>query len=227
MTFLTALPKTPSQRTECKRAKVAPNFHITVHTAHYSVPHQPVGRTVDVRITGDVLTVFDAGHRVATHQLARARGVYVTDTDHIPANMGETRGLWTSDYFLREAGKIGPATRQVISELIEAKAIPAQAYQACRNVLNMGKHTNKPILEEACRRLVATDGSRRAVSYTAVKNMMAAVRKDTSTRPAGTDLPTNRPTPEAPAPAARDTRGAYLGGAAQFSLHNLTKKGNR
>lgn len=185
---------------------------------------------MDVRITGDSLAVFDAGQRVATHQLARARGVYVTDTDHIPANMGDTRGLWTSEYFLREAAKIGPATRQVIAELIEAKAIPAQAYQACRNVLNMGKHTNKPILEEACRRLVSTDGARRAVSYTAVKNMMAAVRKDTSTRPTGTDfstdLPTSRPTQDGPAPTARDTRGAYLGGAAQFSLENLTKKGS-
>ncbi|WP_232297721.1 hypothetical protein [Corynebacterium jeddahense] len=94
----------------------------------------------------------------------------------------------------------------------------------------MGKHANKPILEEACRRLVSTDGARRAVSYTAVKNMMAAVRKDTSTRPTGTDLPTDqltgRPADGAPAPTARDTRGAYLGGAAQFSLENLTKKGS-
>ena len=94
----------------------------------------------------------------------------------------------------------------------------------------MGKHANKPILEEACRRLVSTDGARRAVSYTAVKNMMAAVRKDTSTRPTGTDVPigqpTGRPADGAPAPTARDTRGAYLGGAAQFSLENLTKKGS-
>ena len=89
---LTALPETPWQRTEWKRAKVAPNFRIRVHNVHYSVPNQLVGRTVDVRITGDSLAVFDAGQRVDTHQLARARGVYVTDTDHIPANMGDTRG---------------------------------------------------------------------------------------------------------------------------------------
>ena len=68
------------------------------------------------------------------------------------------------------------------------------------------------------------------MSYTAVKNMMAAVRKDTSTRPTGTDVPTDqstgRPIDGVPAPATRDTRGAYLGGAAQFSLENLTKKGS-
>lgn len=189
------------------------------------MPYQLVGRTVDVRITGNEVTVFDAGQRVATHRLAQARGIYVTDVDHIPANMADTTGLWTSEYFYREAAKIGPATRSVIEELISAKAIPAQAFQSCRNVLNMGKHANKVILEQACARLIAPDGTRRAVSYTAVKNMMAAVRKDQSTRPTGHDLPDTTPPETPPVEHARDTRGAYLGGSAQFSMENLTKKG--
>ena len=133
--LLAQLPASPWQHTQWKRAKVAPNFHITVNTARYSVPYQLVGRTVDVRITGNELAVFDAGQRVATHRLAQARGVYVTDMDHIPAAMADTTGLWTSEYFYREAAKIGPATRTVIEALISAKAIPAQAYQSCRNVL--------------------------------------------------------------------------------------------
>ena len=226
--LLTALPDTPWQRTEWKRAKIAPDFHITVASVRYSVPHQLVGRTVDVRITGQVLTVFDGGRAVATHMLSHTRGAYVTDADHIPASMDNTQGLWTSDYFLREAQKIGPATRAVIEEMITAKAIPAQAYQSCRNVLSMGKHANKPVLEEACKRLLSCDGTRRAVSYTAVKNMMAAVRKEAATRPHGFDQPapaTPAHPAHAPAAATRDTSGAYLGGAAQFSLDNLIKKG--
>ncbi len=42
------LPQTPWQHTAWKRAKVAPDFHIIVATVRYSVPHQLVGRTVDV-----------------------------------------------------------------------------------------------------------------------------------------------------------------------------------
>ncbi|WP_370876387.1 Mu transposase domain-containing protein, partial [Corynebacterium striatum] len=42
---------------------------------------QLVGRTVDVRITGQVLTVFDAGQTVATHRVSHTRGAYVTDCD--------------------------------------------------------------------------------------------------------------------------------------------------
>lgn len=228
--FLGALPDTPWQPTEWKRAKVAPDLHITVNGAHYSVPKQVAGRIVDVRITGETLCVFDSGERVACHQVAQARGVYVTNSDHIPTDIGQTRGLWTKEYFLREAAKIGPATGQVIDELIESKPIPAQAYQSCRNVLNMGKHANKITLEKACQRLVDTTGKRRAVTYTAVKTMMAIVRKEAATRPTGPVPPaatftTPQAATDTPQPSPRDTTGAFLGGAAQFSLDNLTKKG--
>ena len=58
--------------------------------------------------------------------------------------------------------------------------------------------------------------------------MMAAVRKEAATRPHGFDQQSPA-TPAHPdrtsAAATRDTSGAYLGGAAQFSLDNLTKKG--
>ena len=90
----------------------------------------------------------------------------------------------------------------------------------------MGKHGNKPILEEACQRLMANDGSRRAVSYTAVKNMMAAIRKEHATRPRGLDQAPRSTTTAQPVAADRDTTGAFLGGADQFSIENLTKKGH-
>ncbi|MDK8883017.1 IS21 family transposase, partial [Corynebacterium striatum] len=103
-------------------------------------------------------------------------------------------------------------------------------YQSCRNVLSMGKHANKPILEEACLRLTSHDGSRRAVSYTAVKNMMAAVRKEHTTRPRGFDQAQRTTTPiltDSAVIEPRDTTGALLGGADQFSMDNLMKKGTR
>ena len=93
----------------------------------------------------------------------------------------------------------------------------------------MGKHGNKPILEEACKRLTANDGGRLAVSYTAVKNMMAAIRKEHATRPRGLDQAPRSTTvnqPTAPAITDRDTTGAFLGGADQFSMDNLAKKGH-
>ncbi len=41
-------------------------------------------------------------------RVSHTRGAYVTDCDHIPSGMDTTRGLWTSEYFYREASKVGP-----------------------------------------------------------------------------------------------------------------------
>lgn len=84
---------------------------------------------MDVRITGDVLTIFDADEHVATHQIARQRAVYVTDTDHVPVNMADTRGLWTSEYFLREASRIGPATKEVIARVSDCLCAGGLVYK--------------------------------------------------------------------------------------------------
>ncbi|WP_284522963.1 Mu transposase domain-containing protein [Corynebacterium aquatimens] len=219
--LLGALPDTAWEATEWKSAKVAPDSHITINTVRYSVPHQYVGRRVDARITGQTLTVFVDGERIAAHRIDSRRGVYVTDPDHLPAHLDTAVGLWSTPYFVREAAKVGPATQAVIEEMIAAKPIAAQAYQSCRNVLNLGKH-NKPVLEAACQRLVDTSANRRAATYTAVKNMMAAVRKDTESRPSSYTPDTSAPIPAAP--LARDTRGAYLAGADQFTLSALTSK---
>ena len=90
------------------------HFHITVNNARCSVPCQIVGRTVDVRITGNGVTVFDVGQRVATPRACPSPGEHVTDAGHIPAYMADTTGLWTSEYFYRDAAKLGPAICRII-----------------------------------------------------------------------------------------------------------------
>ena len=59
--------------------------------------------------------------------------------------------------------------------------------------------------------------------------MMASIRKEHATRPHGLDQPPRSTTVNqaiAPAIADRDTTGAFLGGAEQFSMDNLIQKGN-
>lgn len=59
---------------------------------------------------------------------------------------------------LNQASRVGPATRQAIAALFDAKPIIAQAYLPARNILGMAKGTgdNKMILEEACHRLIGS-----------------------------------------------------------------------
>lgn len=221
--LLAQLPRKPFVMTVWKKSKVAPNWHITIDSAHYSIPYQHVGLTLDVRICGEQLDVLNKGHIIATHRVATQRGAYVTDIAHCPPGMEDPNSLWSSAYFLTQASRVGPCTHAAIDALLSTKPIIAQAYLPARNILGMGKGDSKVILEEACRRLIGQGKTPRAITYTAVKNMMAAVRADLKSRPGVVD--------DARVPKRGDSsahiplqRGGLLGGSGQFSLDALMGK---
>lgn len=219
--LLAQLPQEPFLPTVWKKSKVSPDWHITIATVHYSVPYQHVGDTVDVRIRGEQLEVFAANTTIATHTVGTQRGAYVTDVAHCPPGMEDPNNLWSSEYFLTQASRVGPNTRKAIADLLASRPIIAQAYLPARNILAMGKGDNKSILEQACRRLIGDATRRRAISYTAIKNMMAAVRSEHTARPTTTP-PVARAHSRTSPPQLTGDRGGLLGGASQFSLEALT-----
>lgn len=224
------LPVTSWVDTVWKKSKVTPDWHITINTVKYSVPYQLVGQTVDVRIRGQVLDVFAKGNLEATHQVSIQRGAYVTTVEHCPPGMEHASNLWTPHYFITQASRIGPNTKQAIESLLASKKITAQGFQPARNIIKMGKTPDsKPILEQACERLLGRTGApARAISYTAVKNMMAVVRHEQSTRPTRSPIHRGNPAKNAhqPAPTARSQTRGMLGGRDQFSLSELMKDGD-
>lgn len=225
---LAPLPATEWVDVIWKQSKVAPDWHITIETVKYSVPYRLVGTTVTVRIRGNTLDVFANNELVATHKVSQQRGAYVTDLAHCPPGMANATHLWTPQYFLNQAGRVGPFTQAVIGNLLDAKPITAQAFQPARNILNMGKTPeNKQVLEQACKQLLSGDvTAKKAVSYTAVKNMMAAVRAQSNRL--ATQLPTprhNTAVDESITPDLPIRSQGMLGGVEQFRLGNLTSKG--
>lgn len=212
---LISLPDQPWQAVTWKKAKVSRDWHIQIDTIKYSVPAALVGTTVDVRIIDTRLDILASGDIIACHRVGTKKHSYVTDTDHAPASQGQTTGLWTRGYFLRQAARTGPNTVEALTRLLDAKKIEAQGFRACMNILSLGKGDNRPLLEQACQTL-CTD-QRRPISYTAVKHQLTAIRAQTKQRP------TTVPPAQAPAPAvSRDTSRAHLTGVDQFRLTALT-----
>ncbi|TWT16864.1 IS21 family transposase [Corynebacterium canis] len=223
--FLGALPARPYEPVQWRKSKVAPNWHITFDTAHYSVPYTLIGSTVDVRIRGMAVDVFHDGALVAQHAKATRRGAYSTEAElHGPPGLEVPGNLWSADYFRSQASRIGPATRRAMDSLLASRPIIAQAYQPARSILSLGKGDNKGILELACQRLTAGDKPR-AVSYTAVKTMMAAIRAEAASRPEASTrsaMPDDRQRGSQTALPLLANRNGMLGGADQFRLGNLT-----
>lgn len=219
---LLGLPEQRWEPVEWRKAKVHRDWHIQIDTVKYSVPYEFVGLGVDVRIVGDRLDVLAQEEVIATHHRGRHRNGYVTDPGHAPAYLGDTTGLWTRAYFLRQAAKAGPGTVTALTRLLDGKKIEAQGFRSCMNILDLGKRGNRQLLEQACQRLTNSD-QHRQISYTAVKHALAALRTEQDARPQSTPETGARAERSASAhpTAGRDTSRAHLSGISAFSLDNL------
>ena len=77
---LAPLPPVPFEYAEWKSAKVHPDYHVEVDKTFYSVPHQLIGRCVEVRLTHRMVEIFHAHQRVASHVRRSQRAALMTLT---------------------------------------------------------------------------------------------------------------------------------------------------
>lgn len=225
---LIALPEQRWEPVIWRKAKVHRDWHIQLDTIKYSVPYRFAGLGVDVRIIGTTIEVLADGQIIAAHQQGQHRNGYVTHPEHAPPHYESVTGLWTRGYFLRQAAKVGPGAVAALTRLLDGKAIEAQGYRSCMNILDLGKRAgqNRQLLEQACRGLVEEDPHRQ-ITYTSVKHRMSALRAEGDQRPTtsgdsggGGILPAT--TTGAAKASGRDTSRAHLAGAKAFSLDALT-----
>lgn len=218
---LLALPEVSWKPVTWRKSKVNRDYHIEIATVKYSVPYTYAGRKVDVKISGTDLTVMADDEIIASHTVSTRKHVFVTDADHVPERHQHSQDLWTAAYFLRQAHKVGPSTVAVITSVLNSRKIEAQSYRTCQNILGLGTGDNKLLLERTCAQLM-DNTDQRAVSYTAVKQRMAALRAQAAGRPTTTPGATQQPESWAvDRRVARDTASAHLDGVDAFSLTEL------
>jgi hypothetical protein len=71
---------------------------------------------------------------------------------------------------------VGPATNELIADILASKPVIEQTFVSCANILGLSKKGRRDLLEAACSRIAETRcGS--TVSYTKVKNTMEALKK--------------------------------------------------
>lgn len=112
--------------------------------------------------------------------------------------------------------------------MLHRQRFEAQGYRTCQNILNLAKGSTekKRLLEQACQELIAQDTGR-LISYTSVKQHLAALRARAAARPTTGATKTGRSRTSTPLGAGpRDTRGAHLAGPDRFSLDALLQHRN-
>lgn len=163
---LKPLPRDAYDYAEWRKAKPGIDYHITVDKRFYSVPHNLIGLTLDVRLTASTVEVLHKGQRVACHP-RQGQGRYSTDTAHMPKAHRAHRD-WSPGRFLDWAKSIGPCTAQVIEQQLTDRPHPEHGYRSCLGLLKLARGYSKPRLEAACQRALAIHSA----SYRSVASIL-------------------------------------------------------
>jgi hypothetical protein len=140
-------------------AKVHADCHLQVEHARYSVPYRYVGHRLDVRLSRSTVEIYSDAELVATY-LRRYQG-RSTRMEHYP-EPAQAFLRASPQACLHKAEAIGPATHQLVRELLVDHAL--HHLRQAQGVLRLVDRFGAERLERACKRaLDAGDGRYRTV----------------------------------------------------------------
>lgn len=139
--------------------KVNRDLHIEVNKSKYSVPWKYVGHEVVVLTSASRITVLGPDSEIlADHAVAPRPGMYISCKAHFPADGRVHKGMWSAASFIEEAGRIGPNTAEVVSQLLDVD-LPFTRYRLVRGMLDKASRGKRSVeqyqwarqaLEQAC-----------------------------------------------------------------------------
>jgi transposase len=150
-----------------KECGVNIDYHIEYDRGLYSVPHNLVRQRVEVRATARCVEIYLRSTRVASHPRLKGLGRISTLPEHMPASH-RAHSEWTPSRLILWAEKTGPATGQVVAEILKSRPHPEQGYRACLGLMRLGRTHGQERLEAACRRAVRLGAER----YGTVRNIL-------------------------------------------------------
>ena len=162
----------PAQRFIFKQVKmgvrVAPNYHIEFDKHFYSVPYEFVREQVDVYQSGSVIEIYHDGQHVCRHKKQLPNYRYTTTDDHMPPQHKFVKG-WSAPWFIAQAHKIGEATAELVSRVLDSKRHPEQGFRAAMGILNLKKQYSEARVEKAAQRALHFGN----LSVQGIKNILA------------------------------------------------------
>ena len=145
---LLPLPTTAYDPADWKQCALHRDSHVTFERSYYSAPSRYVGQTLWVRAGLRDVRLFASDFTlVATHPRATQPGQRFTQPDHLPAHLAEALTL-TRATCPERAAAIGPATHQVVLDLLASK--PVDRFRTAVRMLHLADRFTPARLEAAC-----------------------------------------------------------------------------
>jgi transposase len=130
------------------RDKLAPDYHVGIDGAAYSVPYTAIGKAVDVHATAALISIFLRGRRIACHPRGPT-GSRTTLEAHQPASHRAV-ARYTPEHLQAEFAAIGSAAALLFERILAAAEHREQAVRAGLGLLRLGGAHGADRLEQAC-----------------------------------------------------------------------------
>jgi transposase len=162
----------PVERYELKtfnRCKVQYNHHVYLKEDkhYYSVPFLLTGKQVMITYTNRNIEVYFNNQRVASHLRNRHPYGYSTNNEHRPKNHQYVSD-WSPERFIKWARKIGAEAEQVITQLLDSRKHPEQAYKSCMGLLKLAQKHEPEDYIKACNKALQMN----CIKYKFIKNIL-------------------------------------------------------
>lgn len=152
------LPSTLLTPMDLVRRKVPKDCHVQYDGHYYSVPFTLTGQDVLLKITRFKVIISDLKNKdVADHNRSYKESKrYITDPNHLKSSyrVYHEESKQDSEYFLKEAERIGPNMKELIDRILKRSEFPESEYRTCRGVLHTGSRYSNVIRNEAAQRCI-------------------------------------------------------------------------
>ncbi len=155
---LSKLPVAPYEHCVWKKAKVHPDYHVSIQDCYYSTPHSYRGHKVDVCIREKVIEIYSGSEQIALHKRIKLAEVndpklkikyrYSTNSEHMPPNHKFVND-WTRIKAINLAASIGAETKELIESIFAKHKYEPQAVRAVMSLPRLGKKYSKELFEMA------------------------------------------------------------------------------
>ena len=145
---LRSLPNEPYQLFYFKKAKVHPDCHFMHEKNYYSVPHQYVGKELDIKFNGKEAHAYCETVLIASHPVMKGSFHYSTNVAHYPE-----RKYVDMNYHLglcgREAEKIGEKTQLLVETILAQDRYPLKNLRKVQGILGLKIQIDREAMEYA------------------------------------------------------------------------------
>ena len=158
---LKALPLSPFELSEWRRAKVHPDCHVQMEKNFYSTPFVYVGQQVRVRLTDKMVEVFSEDSQpVATHSRLSGIGKFSTYDAHYPEKKLSV-ARFEIHHAKEQAVKLGPNVEQLVEKLLLTD-YPLRHLRRVQGILRLAKRhpITTQALDHACQRALSFNKTR-------------------------------------------------------------------